>query len=107
MAKLNQLVPDLNLSVEEYYARLWNGTDMNFVKMFEKKNITASIFQSDTIDNIEEVYPSVTDKTKILFEQLKETFFYFIVTQQGENYNIPNEVFDTVDEAVEYLKLNL
>ena len=37
MAKLNNLVPDLNLTVEEYYANLYTGSNMDFVKMFEKK----------------------------------------------------------------------
>ncbi len=107
MAKLNQLIRDLNLTVEEYYARLFASDDTDFVKMFEKKNITAYIFKSNTIDNIEDAYPSITDKSKNLFNQLKETFFYFLVLQQGEKYDIPNEVFDTVEEAVEYLKKNL
>ena len=52
MAKLNQLIRDLNLTVEEYYARLFASDDTDFVKMFEKKNITAYIFKSNTIDNI-------------------------------------------------------
>lgn len=108
MAKLNTLVPDLNLTVEEYYANLYTGSNMDFVKMFEKKEQTAYILKSNTINSIEESgYVNITDKSKELLEKLKETFFYFIVLESGENYDIPNEVFDTVDEAVEYLKLNL
>ena len=108
MAKLNELVPDLNLTVEEYYANLYNGSNMDFVKMFEKKELTAYILKSDTVNSIEDSgYLNITDKSKNLFEKLKETFFYFIVLESGENYDIPNEIFDTVDEAVTFLKENL
>ena len=108
MSKIKDLVPDMRLSVEEYYANLFNGDNNEFVKMFEKKNKTAYIMKSDTIESLEDSpYLETTQKTKELFERLKETFFYFIVVSEGDKYNIPDEVFDTIEEAVSYLKENL
>ena len=72
MSKIKDLVPDMRLSVEEYYANLFNGDNNEFVKMFEKKNKTAYIMKSDTIENLEDSpYLETTQKTKELFERLK------------------------------------
>lgn len=112
--KLNDLVKDINISVEDYYYGFYDVPEdtqlKNAKKVFGTANGNKKIFilESSTFNDFEEVKMEVVDseKSRAAFEDLKSKAFYLILMKKKETEKnfIAEEVFTSLDEAIKYSK---
>ena len=111
--KLNELVNDLNISVEDYFLNFYDIPEkilfQNPIVALANKTNTKKLFilESNTYEEIEDVKTTFTlnERNENLFEELKSKSFYFIVKIKDEfkdKYFVADEVFTSLDEAKKY-----
>lgn len=110
--QLNNLINDLDMSVRTYYFDYYELIEEHeFIaaeKTFKKGNTICYILMSNTIYDIEKTPLNyATEKSKILFQKLRDKSFYFIVCVDDENeekIDVPDNIFLSLKEAEEFAK---
>ena len=113
--RLDELVKDINISVEDYFLNFYDIPEnilfKDSVKVFENSLKTKKLFilESNTFNDFEDVKMTIEDseKNRSVFEELKNKSFYFLVKTKEEfkeKYIVSEEVFTSLDEAISYAK---
>lgn len=111
--KLNELIPNLVLDVKNYVLGVYDSEGNlleNPIKSFKLKNAEAFILESNTPEIEDTIFANSTTASQLLYEQLRNTNFYFIVIIKDNMIDemiIPDEIFYSLDDAVGFAKNEL